>query len=55
MASGGLTHFVIDEEFDQAGHAGMQTGNEDLLAGLPESYFKVGRRKSRTGIRSLRP
>ena len=22
--------------------AGMQTGNEDLLASLPESYFKVG-------------
>ena len=42
MASGGLTHFVIDEEFDQQVIAGMQTGNEDALASLPESYFKVG-------------
>jgi hypothetical protein len=42
MASGGLTHFVIDEEFDQRVIAGMKTGDEDLLASLPESYFKVG-------------
>ena len=42
MASGGLTHFVIDEEFDRQVIAGMQTGDEELLARLPESYFKVG-------------
>ena len=42
MASGGLTHFVIDEEFDQQIIAGMRTGDEDLLAKLPESHFKVG-------------
>jgi hypothetical protein len=42
MASGGLTHFVIDEEFDQRVIAAMKTGDEDLLANLPESYFKVG-------------
>ena len=42
MASGGLTHFVIDEEFDNQVIAAMQTGDEDVLAGLPESYFKVG-------------
>ena len=42
MASGGLTHFVIDEEFDQQVIAGMRTGDENLLATLPESYFKVG-------------
>jgi hypothetical protein len=42
MASGGLTHFVIDEEFDQQVISGMKSGNEDALAGLPESYFKVG-------------
>src|SRR5918995_751991 len=39
MASGGLTHFVIDEEFDRQVIDGMQTGNEDLLASLPESFF----------------
>src|SRR5688572_30253811 len=42
MASGGLTHFVIDEDFDQQVIAAMQSGDEDALANLPESYFKVG-------------
>jgi hypothetical protein len=42
MASGGLTHFVIDEDFDQQVIAAMKAGDEDTLAKLPESYFKVG-------------
>ena len=42
MASGGLTHFVIDEEFDQQVIAAMTSGDEDALAKLPEYYFKVG-------------
>jgi aromatic ring-opening dioxygenase catalytic subunit (LigB family) len=42
MASGGLTHFVIDEEFDQQVIAAMKSGDEDRLAALPENYFKVG-------------
>ena len=42
MASGGLTHFVIDEDFDQQVIAAMQSGDEDALANLPESFFKVG-------------
>ena len=42
MASGGLTHFVIDEDFDQQVIAAMKAGDEDALAKLPESYFKVG-------------
>ena len=42
MASGGLTHFVIDEDFDQQVIAGMKSGDEDALAALSESYFKVG-------------
>ena len=42
MASGGLTHFVIDEEFDQRVIAAMTSGDEDALASLPEHYFKVG-------------
>jgi aromatic ring-opening dioxygenase catalytic subunit (LigB family) len=42
MASGGLTHFVIDEEFDQQVTAAMKDGDEDALARLPENYFKVG-------------
>ena len=42
MASGGLTHFVIDEEFDRKVIDAMRAGDEDALAKLPESYFKVG-------------
>ena len=42
IASGGLTHFVIDEELDQQVLAAMQTGDEEALARLPENVFKVG-------------
>jgi hypothetical protein len=42
MASGGLTHFVVDEDFDQQVIAAMKTGDEDKLASLPENVFKVG-------------
>lgn len=42
MASGGLTHFVIDEEFDRQIIEAMQKGDEDALASFPENYFKVG-------------
>src|SRR5215212_4343940 len=42
MASGGLTHFVIDEDFDRRVMDAVRAGDEDALAKLPESYFKVG-------------
>ena len=42
MASGGLTHFVIDEEFDRQVIDAMKAGDEEKLASFPESYFKVG-------------
>lgn len=42
MASGGLTHFVIDEEFDRSVMAAMKSGDEKALAALPENHFKVG-------------
>src|SRR5207244_11565704 len=42
VASGGLTHFVIDEEFDQAVLGAMERGDEAALARLPENYFRVG-------------
>jgi hypothetical protein len=42
MASGGLTHFVIDEEFDRRVIDAMKAGDEETLARFPESYFKVG-------------
>src|SRR5262245_35951738 len=42
VASGGLTHFVIDEEFDRTVLAAMELGDQDALARLPEEYFRVG-------------
>jgi hypothetical protein len=42
MASGGLTHFVIDEDLDKTVITAMQKGDEDTLAKLPENVFKVG-------------
>jgi catalytic LigB subunit of aromatic ring-opening dioxygenase len=42
MASGGLTHFVIDEDLDRTVLAAMDKGDEDTLAKLPENVFKVG-------------
>jgi len=35
-------HFVIDEDFDRKVVAAMASGDEETLATLPESYFKVG-------------
>src|SRR5262249_2816071 len=42
MASGGLTHFVIDEAFDKQILEAMSSGDEAALEKLPEAYFKVG-------------
>jgi hypothetical protein len=42
MASGGLTHFVVDEVLDQKVLAAMATGDVEALASLPENVFKVG-------------
>jgi hypothetical protein len=42
MASGGLTHFVIDEDFDRQVLEAMAKHDEDALAKMPENIFKVG-------------
>jgi hypothetical protein len=42
MASGGLTHFVLDEETDQTLLNAIKAGDEAALEAIPESYFKVG-------------
>ena len=42
MASGGLTHFVIDEDFDRQVLAAMEKHDEAALAKMPENIFKVG-------------
>jgi Catalytic LigB subunit of aromatic ring-opening dioxygenase len=40
FASGGLTHFVIDEELDQRILKAMQAPDETALAAIPESYLQ---------------
>ena len=39
FASGGLTHFVIDEDLDQRVLKAMQTADESALAAIPEKLF----------------
>lgn len=42
MASGGLTHFVIDEDLDRRILAAMASSDEAALEAIPENVFKVG-------------
>jgi 3-O-methylgallate 3,4-dioxygenase len=42
IASGGLTHFVIDELFDRQVLEAMQAGDAATLAALPEEMFQSG-------------
>jgi hypothetical protein len=42
MASGGLTHFVIDEDLDKTNLDAMEKGDEAALERIPENVFKVG-------------
>jgi hypothetical protein len=42
MASGGLSHFVVDEDLDKRVLQAMASGDEQALAGIPENIFKVG-------------
>jgi 3-O-methylgallate 3,4-dioxygenase len=42
VASGGLTHFVIDEEVDRLVLDGVRSGQLDALEALPESTFQSG-------------
>lgn len=42
LASGGLSHFVVDEELDRKVLAAMASGDERALAEIPENIFKVG-------------
>lgn len=42
VASGGLTHFVLDEAFDHEVLEAMQKGDASRLTNLPESMFQSG-------------
>jgi hypothetical protein len=42
IASGGLTHFVVDEDFDKAVLDAMLAGDMATLTSLPENMFQSG-------------
>jgi len=42
IASGGLTHFVIDEELDRRVLDALERADEDAIAALPEDLFQSG-------------
>ncbi len=42
IASGGLTHFVLDEDFDRKVLEAMRKGDAATLTSLPESMFQSG-------------
>jgi hypothetical protein len=42
IASGGMTHFVLDESFDRELLDAMQAGDAARLAGVPENMFQAG-------------
>jgi len=50
IASGGLTHFVIDEAFDKAILAALQKADGAALANLPENLFQSGTSETKNWI-----
>ena len=56
VMSGGLSHFVIDEEFDADVIAAMNNHNETHLASIPGHFFRSGTSETKnwiTGIGAL--
>lgn len=41
-ASGGMTHFVIDEDFDRRLLAALEHGDLDYILGLDDAWFRAG-------------
>ena len=50
LASGGLSHFVVDEELDQQALAGMKAKNVDQLSALPRQKINSGSSEIRNWI-----
>lgn len=42
VASGGLSHFVVDEELDRKVLAGLEPGKSDMLCGIPPEALNSG-------------
>lgn len=50
IASGGLSHFVVDEEFDRAFLAALEEGDADALTGIRSSQLTQGTAETRHWI-----
>ncbi len=50
LASGGLSHFVIDEELDRQVIAAMESGDADTLTSLPREQLNSGNSEIRNWI-----
>lgn len=50
IASGGLSHFVIEEELDQEIIRGLRTKDQELLTSFPEPYFNSGTSEIRNWV-----
>jgi 3-O-methylgallate 3,4-dioxygenase len=50
IGSGGLTHFVIDEPFDQKLLGAMRKGDVEAMARLPEAVFQSGTSESKNWV-----
>ncbi|GII62097.1 hypothetical protein Skr01_21820 [Sphaerisporangium krabiense] len=50
VASGGLSHFVVDEELDRAFLKALEDGDEAFLAGLPAAQMRSGTSELRNWI-----
>ena len=53
VASGGLTHFAIDEELDQNVLRALQERDVDKLLSIPEQIFKSGTSEIKNWVTSL--
>lgn len=50
VASGGLSHFVIDEELDRRVIAGIMQCNRELLTSIPEDQLQAGNSEIRNWV-----
>lgn len=50
FGSGGLTHFTINEEFDQQLLEALESRDKDFLCSVPQSYLKQGTSEIRNWI-----
>ena len=54
VMSGGLSHFVIDEAFDEDVSAAMKGGDERASASIPSHYFRSGTSETKNWITGAR-